>query len=432
MRTPALDELVQEGVSFERSYCAAAACQPSRASLFTGIYPNLHGVTQTGGGCWLPPALPTFPRLLGAAGYRTAAVGKMHAARWDDPCGFHERVIIESKYSAAPDEYRRYLAANDLTRRVIGHHQPGFGQHHKAMASDLRPDEHIDGYIARRGGETLQRLIDAEAPFLLWVSFCGPHDPYDPAPPYSRLYEPSQMLRPRRAPGELDQLPPAVRAGATAFGIAKMNLHGISDAEHQRMRALYYGNVSQIDAGIGQLLKTLDERGLAAQTLVVFTSDHGDYLGDHDLMWKALLPSEADMRVPLILRWPDRLPPGRRQELVSGVDLMPTLLAAGGVDIPAHLQGKTLFDVLEGRSQPRQHLLMFSEPNKWRYRDDRWAYTWWPDQPFDTLYDLQADPYELHNLAAPPASPAPPHPMVRRLRSLIAHETAGTAKELSS
>jgi arylsulfatase len=408
IRTPALDRLASGGVRFTRSFCAAVACMPSRACLMTGVLPSIHGVTDTSSRSWLRPDMPTLPGLLSSSGYETVAVGKMHFKPWDALCGFNRRVTIESKYCPEPDEYRRYVAERGLKDRVIGHHTPGFGRANKAMPSSLTEGDHIDGFIGRRGVETLKDLAGKSKPFFLWLSFCGPHEPNDPPEPYASMYDPKDMPPPRRAPGEIDRLPPVVRRDATAFGIEHMNLWGLPDAEIARIRALYYGNVTLIDAWIGRVLDTLTQAGVEDNTLVVFTSDHADYLGDHDLLWKGLLPSDADMKVPLILRWPGRIAPGCCTDLVSGIDVLPTCMAAAATRTPDTCRGLDLVAVAAGKRPGRDHVVLFSEPDKWRYRSAEWSYTTWPGQPFDTLYNLKEDPWELNNLCAPGQTPAAP------------------------
>lgn len=399
LQTPSLDRLVNEGVDFRNGFCAAAACMPSRASLLTGVYPDRHGVTRTGGDRWIDPGQPTLPGMLTAADYRTVAVGKMHFVPWDAHCGFQRRIIIESKYADCPDEYRRHVAERGLQAQVIGHHTPGFGAAMKAMPGRLDEADHIDTFIGRRGVEAIHQLArESDAPFFLWLSFCGPHDPYDPPEPYASMYRPDDMPTPRRAAGELDRVPPCVKEAATHFGKERLTLHGLSDACIQRIRALYHGNVALIDHWIGRARDALEAHGRDETTLIVFTSDHGDCLGDHDLLWKGWLPCDADMRVPLAICWPGRIAPAVCDDFATGVDLMPTILGAAGVGPPDLCDGRNLLDVIHGRRPTRDHALMFAEPDKWRYRDSNWSYTWWPNQPFDTLYDLAADPYELNNL----------------------------------
>lgn len=422
IRTPQLDRLAASGLRFTNSFCAGAACQPSRASILTGVMPSVHGIRHTGIRHWLPPELPTLPGLLGQQGYRTVGIGKMHFHPWDELSGFQRRVIIESKYSPAPDEYRRYVHEHGLQPQVMGHHVPGFGRANKGMPSPLPENQHIDAFIGRRAVETLDELATAapSSPFFAWVSFCGPHDPYDPPAPYDTMFRPENMPLPRRVPGELDRLPPVVREKSTAFGIEKMDLWGIPDAEIQRLRALYYGNVALIDVWIGRILDLLRDRGLAENTLVIFSSDHGDYLGDHDALWKALLPCGADMRVPLLVAWPGQVPAGVCPAFASGIDILPTALAAAGLCVPQACPGQNLVALAAGRLTPRSHLVLYSEPDKWHYRSEYWAYTQWPGQPFDTLFNLDDDPWELDNLCAPDRPPAPAEQVAEFRRAIAA------------
>lgn len=399
LQTPALDAIARTGIDYRNSFCAATACMPSRASLLTGVLPDRHGVKHTGADHWIDPNLPTLPSLLSRGGYRTVAVGKMHFVPWDAPCGFDRRIIIESKYANCPDAYRRHIAKRGLQSRVVGHRTPGFATALKGMPSTLDEDDHIDAYIGRRGLETINALAaDRQQPFFMWLSFCGPHDPYDPPQPYASMYTADAMPAPIRAPGELDRVPPIAKRNATCFGKDQLTLHGLSDAELRRLRALYCGNVTLIDKWIGHVIEALGAHQIDKNTLVIFTSDHGDCLGDHDLLWKGWLPCDADMRVPLLLRWPGYFEPGTSDDFATGIDVMPTILAATGVDGPSDGRGTNLLDVIDGRQAARDRAIMFAEPDKWHYRDARWAYTWWPNEPFDTLYDLRDDPHELNNL----------------------------------
>lgn len=431
IRTPAIDSLAHQGINFTQSYCAATACQPSRASIMTGLYPPAHGVIDTGAGKWLSPDQETFAARLTKTGYRSCAVGKMHAIPWDHPCDFERRVVIESKYSQQNDDYRQHLKNQGLSDEIIGHHTPGFAKANKGMASSLCPDDHIDGYIGRRSSQALHQLVTEQhqasdptqehaSPFLLWVSFCGPHDPYDPPAPYDKMYNPADMPLPCRAVNELDHLPPSIRQRTESFGVDKLKLCGISDQEHQRLRALYYGNVTFIDTCIQRLLDQLDQANIADNTLVIFTSDHADFLGDHDLLWKAFLPSDADMRVPLIMRWPAAIKPQQSDAFASGVDLMPTILAAAQAGPPTATHGKNLLDPQNTQAASRDHLLMFGQPCHWRWRDKHWSYTHWPDQPFGTLYDLSNDPHELNNLLCPSGQ----HPMALQLHEKMKTDLA--------
>ncbi len=213
------------------------------------------------------------------------------------------------------------------------------------------------------------------------------------------MYRPEEMPPRVSAEGELDRLPASAKRSASDYGIEHIDLTAIDDNRLARIRAYYYGNVSLIDRWVGELLDTLDRKGLAENTLVVFTADHGDLLGDHRLFYKCTMPCEADMRVPLLARWPARFRPGVCDALTGSVNLMPTLLDAAGVPVPRECQGHSLLPLLEGKTDHADDVVVsYAEPGRYRIRDGRYAYTRYPDQEMDTLFDLEADPHELDNL----------------------------------
>ncbi|MBI4025813.1 MAG: sulfatase-like hydrolase/transferase [Verrucomicrobia bacterium] len=397
LKTPAIDRLAGEGMRFTHSFTCASACMPSRAALWSGLYPHVNGVVRTDWKSWLSPATPTIQSLLSGAGYLTVAVGKMHFVPWGTLGGFQHRVIIESKYSTAEDEYHRALRERGFWGKHIGHHTPGFGKAYKAMPSPLPEEYHIDGYIGRRGVETL-RAIRAE-PFFLVVSFCGPHDPYDPPEPYASRYDSAAMPKPVARPGEAASFPPVIRDVALSYGLERLDFTRMTPDDIGRVRALYYGNLSLIDRWIGNLLETLDELGLSERTLVAHTCDHGDYIGNHQLLFKHGPGCDDETRVPLLIRWPGRIPPQANDAFVENVDLMPTYLEAAGLKPPPQCQGRSLFDLLDGRGEPwRDAVVTHLEGRGVCYRDRHWKYTRFPGQPFDVMYNLQADPNELRNL----------------------------------
>lgn len=300
IKTPALDRLAKEGSNYPNSYCAAAACRPSRACILTGVLPDKHGIISTFADKeWQWNDIKTLPQMLNENDYDTVGVGKMHFSPAKNPCGFKNRVFIESKYNSN-DDYSEYMKLNGLENEFVGHHRSDFCKMNKAIQSNFDEKFHIDSYIGDRGLEENKECSKNSNPYFMWLSFCGPHDPYDPPDTYASMYNPEDMDKPKRLKNELDTLPPIVKERATEVGKEKMNLHGISDQEHQRIRSLYYGNVSLIDHKIGQIIDYLEKTNELDNTMIIFTSDHGDCLGDHDVMWKTMVPSDADMKVPLL------------------------------------------------------------------------------------------------------------------------------------
>jgi len=420
IRTPHLDALARDGVTFTNSFTNAAACVPSRACLMTGQYVHVHGVTATSGPLWVRPETPTLPGCFSADGYAAVGVGKMHFKPWDALSGFDRRVIVDGKYnmSQGGDEYRQALKSLGLSHKTIGHHTPGFGKAFKSMpTTELPPEYYIDAYIGRRGVETLEGLIKEGRPFFLTVSFCGPHDPYDPPPPYSTMYDRALMPMGRYREGELDCLPEAIRREVTDMGIEHLNLTTVPEARKREVAAHYYGNISLIDDWVGALLGTLKRRSLYDDTVILFTSDHGEYLGDHNLYYKAYFPCDSDCKVPLILKAPGVTGGVRNDSLVGNVDVMPTLLELAGVDAAPSWQGLSLVRTArDGTDAGRDCIVTYSECGPCcRVRTREWAYVFRDGDGYDQLYDLLDDPHELNNLAREPACASVADQLRRRL-----------------
>ena len=439
IRTPHLDAIARDGISLTHHYTAAMACVPSRACILTGQHTHVNGVTSTGGESWVRPGTPTLPGCFSAQGYTSVCVGKMHTKPWHLLSGYDRRVIIDSKYdcSGRQDEYRVFLQQMGLYEKTIGHHTPGFGKAFKAMpTSELPAELHIDGYTGKRGAETLEQLIAKGSPFFLTVSFNGPHDPFDPPAPYDTMYDQAEMPIGLWREGELDCLPEEVYRDIIDMGIEHLNLTGLSDAKKQQVAAYYYGNISLIDDCIGRLVETLKRHHLYDDTIILHTSDHGEYLGDHNNYSKGSFPCESDCRVPLIFKAPGVNGAGKRDALVSNVDIMPTLLEAAGLPIPETCQGLPLAPLIRGEVEDtRDCAVTFSEcSSAYRIRTRDWAYVYRPARGHDQLYYLPDDPHELYNLADNSTPTAEQEQMRNRLLSWFIENHApshlGSARQL--
>jgi arylsulfatase A-like enzyme len=332
----------------------------------------------------------------------------MHFKPWHARGGFDRRVIAESKYdgSGGQDDYRRMLIEKGLLGKQVGHHTPGFGAAFKAMvSSELPPEDHIDAFIGRRGAETLQVLAESGRPFFLAVSFCGPHDPYDPPPAYASLYRHEDLPLGHAREGELDVLPESVYRGVVDMGKEHLDLTAVPSEQRRRIAACYYGNISLIDAWVGRLIGALKEARLYEDTIILFTSDHGEYLGDHNLCYKGFFPCDSDCGVPLILKAPGVEAGTTCDALTGNVAVMPTLLDAAGLSIPSSVQGRSLLPVLHGTRPGDDAVVTYSEAGPaWRLRTRDWAYVFRGDAVHDQLYRLADDPHELTNLAQDPAA----------------------------
>lgn len=461
MRTPHLDRLAREGVRCERAYCTSPVCTPSRASIFSGLMPSRHGAWNIG--CHVPDDVTFLSHRLAKAGYATWQIGKAH---WQAG-GVPPETSRESLQGAATDTFAGPYYGFEQVELANGH--PGYnlrtGQHAawvrrqgddadlarwstlerhgkefggNAWDSELPTRLHNSVWTADRAVSILERH-DPSRPFLLHLGFQDPHHPHALPRDFADRVDPGAVPPPRVRPGELDSLPPhfaAAQAGrlesAPTRGRHPMagqylgNDYRSVPAEDARLaRAYYYGMVQLLDSQVGRVLDKLDELGLADNTLVIFTSDHGELLGDHGLWLKGAFHYEAVIRVPLLLRWPGRWPAGR---IIAGpvslCDLAPTVLGACGLSPASNLDGVDWNPHLRGAgAAPRDHAIVeyIDDPDGLRLRtlvESDWKVTAYVDAPWGELFDLRNDPDELHNLWDAPAHRDQRNRMLARLDQL--------------
>lgn len=395
--TPHIDALARAGRVFERALSPSPICIPARASLLTGHNAGSTGVLTNN--YWLRPdhaacGMPSLATLLTEAGYHTEAIGKMHFIPWDLAEGFTHRVIAEDKrHIHIRDDYADYLAEQGL-RKLAGPEEPGYSEHKMASYGFPLPHQ-VDTWIGARSVDFLQNYRQ-ENPFFLWVAFAGPHDPYNP---------------PQELAAALDGLavPPAIAATADSArfrpglikahlgGSAQVDLRDFPAAAKARMRRHYVALNQIIDQQVGAILQALQNLDNGRDTLLLFTSDHGDFLGDFDLVGKALFYEPA-IHIPLIMAGAG-VTPGRSQQLVSLTDLFATIARAAALN-PA-TQDSVALPVAD--SQPSRSAVFgltgagaMLSTRDWklaRYRNG-----------LATLHHLVDDPQEQHNRYADPAA----------------------------
>jgi arylsulfatase A-like enzyme len=456
IQTPAIDGLAGEGVLFEQCYVQNPVCAPSRASLLTGRYPRAHGLWANG--VALPRHETIFTRVLADAGYDCGLIGKLHLAacyrgrtepRRDD--GFRSFEWAHDPTHGAPENaYHRWLEERypDLYAAAMAD-GPGRRGHDPVRFDTMPTAAHYSRWVGERTIEFLRRGRRADRPFFLMANFYDPHHPFVAPREYLERYDAAALPRPIGGPEELATKPP-IQAEASQRGYAGL-ARGFGEYEPRELQqviAAYYAMVTLVDDEVARVLAALDELGLREDTLVVFTSDHGEMLGDHGLLLKGPLLYEGAVRVPLILRWPGHLPPGaRRAELVQWIDLCPTVLAAAGAPPLPRNQGQSLLPLARGERD--------ASPRGWalcEYRDSGHPY----DPPVHVtmlrrgryklivqhgapaagrartgeLYDLEADPRELRNLWDDPAA-APLRAELQEvlLDVLVATEDRGQPRE---
>lgn len=443
VQTPHLDRLAADGALFDRAYCPNPTCSPTRASIITGKYPSMHG-------CWtlgtkLDERVPTLGGLLSNAGYATSLIGKAH---FQPLASTSEQTSLECPPTLRDLDFWRdfhgpyygfdhiELARNHANEAWAGQHyalwleERGLLDWRDYFTGDdtsgrrtwtLPEDLHYSTWTAERSIAAIERATSAGMPFFCWASFQDPHPPYLAPEPWASMYDPADVTPGRLLPGELDRMPPwfaKTREADPDFGTWQetphlnhgFTSHVVAEDELRRDIAVYYGMVGLVDANVGRILARLDELGIADDTLVVFTSDHGHFLGQHGLVAKGPFHYDDLLRVPMIVRYPGRVSAGARvTALQSLVDLAPTFLAAARVPVPLDMQGVDQLPVWTGqRAEARDHVLVENRHQPTRvhlrtYVDARYKLTLYRDQPWGELFDLHDDPGEQHNRFADPA-----------------------------
>ncbi len=393
IETPNWDRLAARGVRFTQAYTQCPVCVPARMNLMTGHYG--HTLNLTSNGPVPGPEVPTLAGLLTAGGYFTQAIGKMHFSPPRNHMGFQRMWLSEEmpRYRQ-DDEFLMYLE-----EQGFGHVEEPHGQRHELyyqpQVSVLPAEHHTTAWTGRRTVEFLEQNRNRQ--FFCFTSFIKPHPPWEPCVPYDGMYPEDQVPMPVRREEERDPL--------DAFLLRQNHSKGMdnpSDEITRRVRARYYGMVSQIDAAIGEILDALDDLGLTENTLVLFTSDHGDLLGDH-YAWGKRCFYEGPVHVPFIVSWPGRFPEGeRRDHFVSHCDILPTFLAQAGEHAP-EVPGEDLTPVLHDPAAPWREYTTSEfgrdRTAKFMVRRGDWKYIYLANGRREQLFDLQTDPDELNNVA---------------------------------
>jgi arylsulfatase len=392
IRTPALDSLAADGVRFSESFCPYPVCTPSRYSFLSGQWVHEHHGWSNR--CTLRPGTETFASLLRAAGYRTKAVGKMHFTPTYLDVGFDELQLAEQDGPGRfDDDYHRYLKSLDMIdaldiqdqrseyrAKAASDYWDTFG----AQASNLPEAHHSTTWTAEQALRTLERWTPSGN--LLMVGFIKPHHPFDPPVPWDSRYNPETTSL---LPGWMDEpLKADLDTNAGYFPHVKL-----TRAAMKRVTAYYYATISQIDFQVSRMLKLLKDRELYENTLIVFTSDHGDYMGFHHLLLKGNLMYDPVVKVPLIIKFPGDRPRGiTRTSLVSTVDIAPTILGQAGLRPGGNMHGLDL-----GRGEEREVLFAEGE-NQLMARTPGYKLILRTPAEKSLFFDLQADPHELRNL----------------------------------
>ncbi|TVQ21808.1 MAG: DUF4976 domain-containing protein [Spirochaetaceae bacterium] len=456
VRTPNLDRLVSQGMAFHRAYTPNPTCTPTRASWLTGQYPSQHGAYSLG--TKLMEDRPTINDALFAGGVKSALVGKAHFQPlletdeytslesypllhdldfWrtnrsgfygfdrvelarnhtdESHVGQHYAIWMEERGLAnwrdyfLPNQPSQTVEGDPLTESKHTRRKPG-------QAWEIPAEYHYNAWIADRTNAFMRSFAEAGDRFFLWASFFDPHPAYMVPEPYASMYDPAKVTVPEHVPGEFDDKPPYFRKaleekpdfsefvepGGNAIHGAGSHLS--SHEDRAKNIAAMYGMMTMLDDYIGKILDQLDDLGLTDQTLVCFTSDHGDFFGQHGLTKKAIHHYEDLIRIPLVVRQPGVVPQSVVTDAIqSTVDLAPTFLSALGLPVPREMSGIDALPVWTGAAQSvRDHAIVENQhqPTTMNMRSlvtDRYKITVHFNRAYGELYDLESDPRELVNL----------------------------------
>ena len=411
--TPNIDRLVREGVSFTNTHVTAASCAPSRASFFKGQYPHTTGIYKNADS-WRH----SWVEQLADSGYHCVNIGKMHTWPFETPLGFHERFVVENKDRYLEgryffDRWDMFLRAQGVTKqqREIYRERADYGERAGAFEWELPEHTHSDFFV----GDLAAWWLDAKPrtePLFLQIGFPGPHPPYDPVPRYARMFENTPVPILGNSAGDYDGQPQAlkelIRHNSEIDHDSVVWSENPAREQLERIRRYYHANVAMIDEKVGLIMNTLEANGYLDDAIVVFTSDHGDCLGDHGHIQKWTM-YDAITRVPMIVWSPKRFEGGRSEPILcQQFDILPALFDAAGVSPPAYWETCSLLPALHGEQPEAPRRYVFCEQARdatltgvefmSMIRDTRWKLVHHLGNDDGQLYDLEADPDEQVNL----------------------------------
>jgi arylsulfatase len=421
IKTPNIQGLANTGTTMDYHYIQNPVCSPSRATMFTGKYPRNHGLRENG--CTMYDGLESIASALKDNGYITGAFGKMHftpqmtAYREDDnwpeddfgflvkhlTCDHRRGEYMDWLYENYADWYE-YMTKPQNRKPVECNGK--LWTDAPQMLENLLPAElHQTTWIANHTIEFIKK--ERTEPFFAWCSFVDPHHPFDPPEPYASMYNYEDIELPIRREGEMEDKPEHFRAILTGKGPGneKYKFDTMSDDVYKMIICKYYGMISLIDDNIGRIIKALKESGQYDNTVIIFTSDHGEYLGDHRLLFKGPFHYDSLIRVPMVINYPSYIPAGSHcKAITQHTDIMPTILQLAGVSVPAGVQGRSMIPAIMGDIGSGYDFALTENFNgDWGMNiktisSREWKLTYYCGMEFGELYHLRNDPEEFVNL----------------------------------
>jgi arylsulfatase A-like enzyme len=447
--TPNIDRLAAEGVQCNRAYTVNPVCTPARLSILTGQYLSRHGAWNVGMTC--PEDSPMLSGQLTDAGYRTHLIGKAHFQGYTPGREAAEKsveVLIQDEF---PTDWHGPYYGFQTVELCMGHTSWGhFGHYGQWVKSKVSEEEykklnqtdsvcetrfagqgldwdwpmelHNSAWVADRTIDFIEKR-DKEQPFMLSIGFQDPHHPHCVPKEFTDKVNPDRVPLPKRREGEYDdkpryfalanqgklesndvrgvfrgEFPVAGQGGGTDYNL-------ISERDARLSRAYYHSMVKIIDQQMGRIMQCLEEQGISDNTIIVFTTDHGELLGDHGIWMKGPFHYEELVKIPFIVRWPKGIPGGQvLDSLINQVDIVPTILEAIGMEVPGHVDGVSALPMLQKKADEiRDYTIVecTDDPDTLRLKTVVTKYrklTYYHGNDFGELYDLEKDPDEFTNL----------------------------------
>ena len=426
-RTPNIDRLASEGTRFSRAYCQATICGPSRASMLFGYYPYATKATgYTSGRREVGPDKDSWPQHFRKNGYHTARISKVfHMGVPADIAPGKDGADDPDSWDAAfnsPGPESKAAGIGETLQNNPGGLKKGAagGNRFSVVEADGGDFVHSDGKTAQKAVELINQYRDMDKPFFLAVGFVRPHVPLVAPRKYFAPYVSDEMVLPPKIPGDWDDIPRTPGNRRTSQSL-KMDIQ-----QQKKLIRAYYASVSYLDAMTGKVVKALEKSGQRDNTIVIFTSDHGYHLGEHDL-WSKVSVHEESAQVPLLVCVPGKQP-AVCNSLVELLDLYPTVSRLCGLKIPGNIQGTDISLTLDD-PQAKVHDAILSSGKGRLYRDERWALLDYGKS--GELYDMKNDPKQYTNLIDRPEYAETLARLRERLKArLIAVRASEPGKEL--
>lgn len=391
MRMPHTQFLINQGINYTNAYSQCPLCVPARISIMNGKFPHTTGATTN---CETKDILGnrnTLPDLMRNAGYQTVAIGKMHFGPSRSKHGFDETII--------PDDYYKEMIKSGNCYQPMRH---GLGQNEIYPTMSTVPEAlTLTSWITEKCVNYIRDRRDPNQPFFMWCSYSKPHPPFDPPEPYYSMYRNENIEGPVSGDWSNDKNAPlAFKRLRQMWGYDKISKEIIKQS-----KAAYYGLLTQIDYNMGRIFSALQDFDMLKDTIILFTSDHGEYLGDHNTFAKFFL-HQPSTHVPFILRLPRDMDEKyfgiTQSNPVTHADILPTLVSLAGGEVPKDTDGQNLLDIIENKTEPREYIEMVSKMDLLEsigITDGKYKYIWYPEDESEQLFDLINDPKEIKNIA---------------------------------